>query len=635
MKKELELGNLLRSTYLTTIMQSFALLLGPEVCLGVSDGNGHLLQSSSSLPSDVIAALLETAEEACPDDLDGAVITPQGAVAPICVTGQRLGFILATGPLPALAQQVLTVLRCTLESQAEVVFERRAIAQETLDRYREINLLYKLGDTLATCLDVDELPLLTLSEANRIIQARWGAVLLYDEAEELVLTANIGPAEDLERVIRGAWALLEETACTAKSRMLNDFVDGERRISLLAVPLHISERRLGVILLVDKIQRQGFTAGDEKLLAALSWQAAISLENARLFDNVRRQRDEIATMKRYMDNIFASIASGVITTDIQDTITTFNPAAEEILHISAQEAVGFSYQQVLGFLCETPLPALVKEVRQRGSAGITREISPYLPGGEQIHLNLNLSTLRGGGGENLGVAIVLDDVTEKRRYERERALVRRYLPPELVDRLPDDLAELGLHGERRMITAFFADLRSFTKFSEVNPSEQVFEVLNGYLTLAAEAVRDHGGIVDKYMGDAVMALFNTPLLEEPDHAWCAVQTAWELKKASEVHYRALTPEKRLFVGIGICTGEAVVGNVGAKGRMEYTAIGNPVNLGFHLQGCARPGQILLCPKTWELVRERIRANPLIVEGVKGHQTSTLAYELLGLVDESE
>ena len=544
---------------------------------------------------------------------------------------------MATGSLPLLdqTQVALAALRYSLESLAMVALEKRAVVQETLDRYREINLLYKLGETLVTCLDVNELPQRVLAEANRIIQARWGAVLLYDEEKKLTITTSVGPTGELVNVVVQARTLLEEVARTGKSKIVNDFSDGERRAPLLVVPLRTSERRLGVILLVDKVGEEGFTAGDEKLLSALSWQAAISLENARLFYNVRCQRDEIATMKNYMDNVFASIVSGVITIDTRDVVTTFNQAAETILRVPAQQAVGRSYRQELGFLCDTPLPALIENVCQRGGGGMTREIGLRLPQGEQLYLNLSLSPLRGGGGENLGVAIVVEDVTEKRRYERESALVRRYLPSELVDRLPHDLAELGLHGERREITVFFADIRGFTKFSEVYPSEQVFEVLNSYLALAEAAVRSHRGIVDKYMGDAVMALFNTPLLEEENHAWQAVQTAWALKKSVEARYHHIAPEELLFVGVGICTGEAVVGNVGAEERMEYTAIGTPVNVAFHLQQSARPGQILLCRNTWEIVRDRVQVNLIESVPVKGHQPFTPAYELVGLITPDE
>ena len=651
MKKDIYLKKLLSQKQMAILLQNFAPLLGPEVSLAVGDETGHLLekydpslkkQDGSSIPSkgkrgnafprNILSSLLEAdPNESSP--AEGVVITPQGAAALIYVERQPVGSILATGPLPTptQTQRVLSALKHSLESLGKVAAEKRAIAHETLERYREINLLYDLGETLATCLNVDELLQRTLAESNKIIKARWGVVLLYDETKELNIAASIGLTERAKEAIKKERELMEKVARTGKSKSINSFINEKQSVSLLAVPLHTSERQLGAILLADKANEESFTAGDEKLLAALSWQAAIALENARLFDNVRRQRDEIATMKRYMDNIFASIASGVITIDTQDVITTFNQAAENILRIPAQQVVNHPYQERLKFLHDTYLPKILKNVNQYNDTSVAQEVSPRLPRREDFYLNLSFSTLRGSGRENLGVAIVMDDVTEKHRYEQERALVRRYLPHELVDQFPHDLAELGLHGERRIITAFFADLRSFTKFSEVNPSEQVVKVLNGYLALAEEAVRHHQGIVDKYMGDAVMALFNTPLLEEEEHAWRAVQTAWALKKAVEAHYRKIAQDEHLFVGVGICTGEAVVGNVGAEGRMEYTAIGDAVNLAFHLQGSAEPGQILLSRQTWERVRDRIQARPLTVGGIKGHQSSTLAYELEGLV----
>ncbi len=552
----------------------------------------------------------------------------------ICVETRRVGLVMAAGPLPppAQTQAALTALRRALEFLVGITLEKRAIARETLDRYREINLLYNLGEKLATCLDIDELLQRVLTEANRIIQAHQGAVLLYDESEKLTIAASTGLTEELETAILEGHALADEVARTGEPRIVNEFAHEEQQIPLLVVPLLTSERQLGAILLAGKAKGAIFTAGDEKLLYALAWQAAISLENARLFDNVRRQRDAITTMKHYMDNIFASIASGVITTDTQDIITTFNKAAETILRVPAWQVQNRPYYQVLGFLRNTSLPDLIEDVRRYRTSYVAQEISPHLPQGEQLHLNVSLSTLEGSGGETLGVAIVLDDVTEKHRYERERALIRRYLPSELVDRLPHDLAELGLHGERRAITAFFTDIRGFTKLSEINPPEWVVEVLNTYHAMAVAEVRSHRGIVDKYMGDGVMALFNTPLLEEEEHAWQAVQTAWVLKETLEAYHRHTALEEQLSVGIGICTGEAVVGNVGVKDRMEYTAIGNPVNIAFFLQGQAQPGQILLCHTTWEAVQDRVLVNPLEALRIKGQQFPTRIYELAGLVD---
>jgi PAS domain S-box-containing protein len=616
-------------------LEQFAPLLGPGVSLAVSDAAYHLLASNRPFPPEAAAAI----REAVTDEMEIS-IGAQGAVVPICVEEQKAGMIMACGPLPGPDQTraVLNALKHSLETVAGVALERRAAVREALDRYQEINLLYILGETLATCLDVDELPRMVLTEASQIIHARQGVVLLYDESgEKLVTAASAGSAGRMDAVTGDyAMALAENVARTGAAQIVNDAnPDGTGPPTpLLAVPLLVSdELHLGVILLADKAGDEIFTAGDEKLLLALAWQAAISLENARLFDSVRQQRDEIATMKRYTDNIFASIASGVITTDTQDTIVTFNRAAETILCTPAQQAVGHPYYQALDFLRYTPLPSLIKDVRQHRSVHVSKEISFPLPQGEQLNLALSLSTLLGSGGETLGVAIVVDDVTEKRRHEHERALVSRYLPSGLVDRLPQG-AGLGMGQERRTITTLFADIRGFTSFSEINPPEQVIEVLNNYRFLTQAAVRFNWGIVDKYIGDEIMALFNTPLLELEDHAWQAVRMAWTLQQAVRAYHEYVPPEEQLSLGIGICTGEVVVGNVGTEERMEYTAIGDAVNLAKRLQDTARPGQILISHETWQRVQDWVRVKALAPIQVKGRQAFTRIYEVTGLIDPS-
>ncbi|MCP4539951.1 MAG: GAF domain-containing protein [Chloroflexi bacterium] len=639
MESKPQLKRLLRPNQTATLLQGFAPLLGPDISLAVSGAPGHLLVSNRPFPPEIIRTLWKAVSDAT--DAAEVTITSQGAATPIYVGVQQIGMIMASGPLPLpdKTQNILIAVRYSLESIASATSEKRAVARDALDRYQEINLLYGMGETLATCLDVDELPQRALTEASQIVHARQGAVLLYNETGELVTVASTGPDGKLDTALAGKHTLIlaEEVARTGKSQIINDFdpagdgLDEKRQIPFMAAPLLTSERHLGVILLANKAGKAPaiFTAGDEKLLLALAWQAAIALDNARLFDDVRQQRDEISTMKHYMDNIFASIASGVITTDTNDHIVTFNQAAEAMLRVPAHQAINHSYLKALDFLRYTPLPSMIEKVRQHHSSNVAQEISFHLPQGEQLYLDLNVSRLLGNEGETLGVAIVVDDVTEKRNYERERALVRRYLPSGLVDWLPYD-AELGLRHERRVITVIFADIRGFTSFSEVTPPERVMEVLNNYLTLAEAAVRFNWGIVDKYMGDAVMALFNTPLLKRQDHAWQAVQMAWTLKHAIEAYHQEIIPEERLFLGIGICSGEVVVGNVGTEDRMEYTAVGDTVNLAQRLQAGAKPGQILISHKTWELVQNRVNVNALPAIQLKGRQAFTRIYELTDL-----
>jgi len=158
----------------------------------------------------------------------------------------------------------------------------------------------------------------------------------------------------------------------------------------------------------------------------------------------------------------------------------------------------------------------------------------------------------------------------------------------------------------------------------------VVEIINRYFALAGQAVRRNHGIIDKYLGDAVMAVFNTPLLQAPDHAWDAVVAAWELKQAINNYHDTVNPTLRLNFGIGICTGEAVVGNVGATDRIEYTAIGDAVNIAKRLQENTAAGQIIISGSTWELVQTRVQAKPLPSITLKGRRTATEVFELVEL-----
>lgn len=629
-KDENRLKKLLPAHNLKALLRCFGTVLGPDVPLAVVDGDGPspVLFSHLAFPSERIQPLVEAAAET-----DEIVHLPQGAAACMYVESEPAGFVLATGPLPPAPQidALLSALRQSLESLAQATLERRAVAHEALARYRELNLLYDLGETLATCLNVDELLQRVVTEATRIIQARQGALLLLDGDGGLSVAAQTHPSDTSTPFPTSIGrALAEQVAQSGKSQIVNQtsITEGvDVTISLLVTPMHTSERKLGAIVLIDKVRGGIFTAGDERLLSALAWQAAIALENARLFDDVRKQRDEIGRMKHYMDNIFASIASGVIVIDSYDILTTFNRAAEKILDLSGQQAINHPYQQALSFLRYTPLPNLIRDVRCHQQAYVAQEISLNLPQGAQRYLSVSLSPFQSNQEESQGVAIVMEDVTDKKMYEHERSMLRRYLPSGLVEQFPRDLTQLGLTEERRVITILFADIRGFTSFSEVNPPERVMDVLNNYLTLAEAAVRFNWGIVDKYMGDAILALFNTPLLEQEDHAWRALRMAWTLREAIQAYHDYISPEEQLFMGFGICTGVVIIGNVGTEGRMEYTAVGDTVNVAKRLQEKAQPGQVLISHETWERVRDRAHGQALPAMRVKGRKTFTRAYEI--------
>jgi PAS domain S-box-containing protein len=393
--------------------------------------------------------------------------------------------------------------------------------------------------------------------------------------------------------------------------------------SILCVPLKVKDKITGVIYSDNRIKAGLFTERDRDLLAAFADQAAMAIENARLFENV-------VIAKNLMDNVFASIASGVITTDAMDKITLFNRAAASILSVPAEQSIGASYHDVLSTL-EGGLRPLVEEVKVKEQEYIAYEFEPELPQRGAVSLSMNLSPLKDAQEETLGVAIVIDDLTEKKRFERERAMVKRYLPSELVDRLAD-LKELRLGGTRQLITTFFADIRGFTTYSEQHDPEQVVEVINSYFSMAAKIIRAKKGIVDKYLGDAVMAHFGTPLHPIADHALQAVRTAWAIKQAMDEYHKSVPPADRLSFGMGVNTGEAVVGNVGGEDQMEYTPIGDAVNLAKRLQERALPDQILLSRSTYEKVKDQVKVNALQPIQVKGRMAFEQVYELVGIKD---
>lgn len=248
-------------------------------------------------------------------------------------------------------------------------------------------------------------------------------------------------------------------------------------------------------------------------------------------------------------------------------------------------------------------------------------------------LRLSLSPLKDNREETNGIAIVVDDLTEQRLLEQQARRIRQtfeqYVVPRVVEQLLSDPQSVRLGGVRRQVTTLFADIRGFTAFSEKLEPEVSVEVLNHYLTLASEAVLSEEGTLDKFLGDGVMAIFNTPL-EQPDHTLRAVRSALKIMEALEITHQALPPENRLAFGVGITMGVAVVGSIGSNTIKNYTAIGDSVNLASRLQNLAKPLQILLNVPAYEQVREAVLVQELGYRKIKGHSEPDLVYEVLGL-----
>jgi class 3 adenylate cyclase len=213
-----------------------------------------------------------------------------------------------------------------------------------------------------------------------------------------------------------------------------------------------------------------------------------------------------------------------------------------------------------------------------------------------------------------------------RANARIRELLERYVAAEVMAEFLDSPEPPALGGKRQEITILYADIQGFTPLAESVPPDLLVEILNHYLQLAATAIRAHGGTLDKFMGDGVIGLFGAPI-PQTDHPLRAVYTGLDIVKAFR---EAATPEHRLTVGIGINTGEVVVGNIGTPQLMSYTAIGDAMNLAQRLEDMAEPDQVLIGPHTYHLLRDQVIAEGLGPCQVRGRSEPIVPYQVLAI-----
>ena len=225
--------------------------------------------------------------------------------------------------------------------------------------------------------------------------------------------------------------------------------------------------------------------------------------------------------------------------------------------------------------------------------------------------------------------VVLGYIAEIKRRKQIVGVFKQYMAPQIVDEISkkkDFKVELG--GERRHIAVLFVDIRGFTTMSEVLKPEEVVEILNEYLSLTTQSIFNNKGTLDKFVGDATMAVFNAPL-DLDDYIYRAVKTAWDMKAGSEALAEKF--EKRfgrsVAFGIGVNCGDAVVGNIGCEFRMDYTAIGDTVNTAARLESNAKRGQILISQEVYDNVKDRVEVTPIGELPLKGKEVGVFIYQV--------
>jgi adenylate cyclase len=562
---------------------------------------------------------------------------------PVPLNAQILAISKLTGQMRTSLQTVRSSLPPdTLEGLSNLESMLYQVSKQVTAVEEERSKLLALANTteaVNSSLDLDEVLRLVMDTIVRLTAAERGFLMLRDAQGEMVMRVarnweqeSINPNEFaisrtiIQRVIETSEPVLTTNAQEDPRFGGHESIVAYNLRSILCAPLKVRGELIGVIYADNRIRSGIFNEAERDLLVVFANQAAIAIENARLFASVRRTLAEVTELKNLMDNVFYSIASGVLTADVRNQITLCNRAAESILEASIPDLVGRSLDDALPGL-ESEIRAHLASVRETDKPMVGLEISHHHPERGILDWRLNLSPLKDADQTTQGVAIVLDDMTERKKLEAQRRLLERMVSPAVLDQINPDSLQIG--GQLRDITIMFADIRGFTSYSEKQSPADLVAVLNRYLAAGAEAVLVQEGTVDKFLGDAVMAWFNAPL-PQSDHTLRAVRAALDLKYAVDRLHDELPPEAHLSFGVGIHYGDAVLGWIGTEKRLEYTAIGDSVNTTKRIQENSAKGQILISKEAYERVKDSVDAKPYAPLHLKGKSQVVEVYEVVGL-----
>ena len=525
-------------------------------------------------------------------------------------------------------------------SQADSEIERLAkLIASAEAQFRHMLALTEIGQVVNSTLELGEVLRIVMDNIVGLSHAERGFLMLKDETGSLVTRVarnwekeSINPTESavshtvIQKVVESGEAILTTNAQQDPRLSGQESIIAFNLRSILCVPLKVKNDLIGVIYADNRIRAGIFSETERDLLSAFANQAAVAIENARLFSSLKNTLAEVTGLKNLMENVFASITSGVITTDVQEQVTLANRAAETILGHAARDLLGHRLDEALAPVSEAIRPHLAS-VRQTDRSVVDLEFSPTLPKRGNVDWRFNLSPLKDAAQITQGLAIVLDDLTERKHLEAQRRLFERMVSPAVIRQLDPNKLQLG--GKRAEITAIFADIRGFTSFSEKQSPEKLVAILNRYLAAMAEAVLSQEGTIDKFMGDAIMAWFNAPI-PQADHTLRAVKAALAMRASVENLYTELPPEERLFFGAGIHTGEAVLGLIGTEKRLEYTAISDSVNTAKRIQENSANNQILISREAYERVRKQVEVRPVAAMILKGKTQPVDVFEVVGV-----
>lgn len=511
--------------------------------------------------------------------------------------------------------------------------------------FDRLALLNRLGLELTLRQDLDATLDGVLAQFRELTGGERAALLLRgtDGALEARYTHQMALGSDdrshrvAEEALRSRRPILIRDADDDEGESASESMIAYRLRSVLCVPMIVNDEAIGVLYVDSTAPSVSFEQEDLDLLIPFASHAAAAIRHAQLHQEVVERTRALELARREQDAIVRSLASGLIAIGEDGRVTHWNPAAEQMLGVPAATALGAPLLTVLPPPVATWLSgAIAADDRQHTILGPT-QWEGRIGERDRVVLVARVARIRDAGRQR-GVAIVLNDRTdvvlmeEARRAEsaerqRLRELFGRYLAPPVLEHVLSAPGEVTLGGSRQDVTVLFADVRGFTGFASSHDAEASVAMLNQYLALATDEIFAQLGTLDKFIGDAAMGVFGAPL-PLPNNALAGVRAALAMRdRLAELRAASTVP---VGFGIGLNSGEAIVGNIGSPQLMSYTAIGDVVNVAARLQQEARAGEILITEATRQRVAELVEVEALGPIYLKGLSAPITTYKVLGL-----